>query len=226
MIYLEKTKDKGDGYHFPFIDDRMRIMTYNGPFDDWLWKKYTTEFVYPTKDDVVIDCGSFVGAFSIACAKKGISCHSVEPAQSNINCIKKNIEHYNLGDLITVHKIGLGNINCTMDLNLSDLTCENSLLEPDNNMSNGKKESIIVKNTKTFIVENNIDPSKLFLKVEAEGYEPEIIVGLLDIKPRCISIDITPERNNKSPLREIQKFLSSKEYNLTITNRCLIAKLI
>lgn len=220
MYYLAKNID--DGFYFPFIDPRMRHMTENGPFDDWLWKKYTNEYVYPEPDDVVIDCGGFVGAFSVSCAKRGNKVHVIEPTSINVECINKNIDHYNLQDKVTCHRMGLGNENKEMKLNLSKLSCENSFLSPDV-LSTGEVEIVKCLKTKTFISDLNIDANNLFLKVEAEGFEPEILIGLEELRPKCIAVDVSAERNNQSPRNQINKLLVSFGYKIYDTKRCTLA---
>ena len=62
-----------------------------------------------------------------------------------------------------------------------------------------------------------------YVKIEAEGFEPEIVRGLGDLKPRVITIDATPERNGQSPRDEIKQILGSKGYKFRDTQRCLFA---
>lgn len=211
------------GYYFPFIDRRMDHMSKNGPFDKWLKEKYTCDGISIQEGDTVIDCGSFVGAFSIAAASSGASkVYAIEPSSRNFNCIKKNLDHFSAESIIEPVNIGLGDKCTTLRLNLSSMSCEDSFLKCDEG-STGEYEEVDVLTLDKFIGDHSIDESKLYLKVEAEGFEYEIIKGLGQRRPRSISIDVTPERNGKSPRNEIKELLVSMGYKTVDTNRCLFA---
>ena len=85
------------------------------------------------------------------------------------------------------------------------------------------KNSIIIlfKTLDIFINENDIDVDNLYLKVEAEGFEPEIIEGLGNNRPRVIAVDVTAERNMESPRVEIENQLKKWGYETYNTHRCL-----
>lgn len=216
-----------NGFYFPYsdsnnIDGRMLKASRLGPFDNWLLKKYTKGKATILKTDTVIDCGAFVGAFSIAAFKKGVKrVYSIEPSSSNFKCVNLNINHYNAREIIKPYNIGLGNSNTYLDLNISTEGCEHSFLKCDRGSTN-KTEKVEVQTLERFISDHNIDSSNLYLKVEAEGFEPEIVTGLKDCQPRVIAVDITPERNGKSPTAQIETALKSK-YNIQYSSRCLFA---
>ena len=60
----------------------------------------------------------------------------------------------------------------------------------------------------------SINANKVFLKLEAEGFEFEILKGLKEQRPRCISVDISPEMNGKSPIEGVTNYLIRKGYKL------------
>ena len=76
---------------------------------------------------------------------------------------------------------------------------------------------------KAAVEQAGIEASNLYLKVEAEGLEPEIIRGLGELKPRVIVVDVTPERNGASPRNLIKEILKDKGYSFKDTKRCLFA---
>ena len=216
-----------NGFYFPYsnsdnIDARMIKASKQGPFDNWLLKKYTKGKAAILETDTVIDCGAFVGAFSIAAFKKGVKrVYSIEPSSSNFKCVNLNIDHYKARDIIHPYNIGLGNTNGYLDLNISTHGCEHSFLKCDKGSTN-KTEKVEVQTLERFINDHNIDSSKLYLKIEAEGFEPEIVTGLKDCQPRVIAVDVTPERNGKSPKAQIETMLKSK-YTIQHSSRCLFA---
>lgn len=216
LSYHEK-----NGFYYPYIDNRIENMSRNGPFDKWLLEKYSGGDLQILPTDTVIDCGAFVGAFSIAAYKKNAQrIFSVEPSTRNFKCLNLNIQHYNAENKITPVNIGLGNKCTKLKLNLSELSCENSFLKCDQGAT-GKTEMVDVKTLDVFIEENKIDVNNLYLKVEAEGFEPEIVQGLGDNRPRVIVVDVTPERNMESPRVEIENKLKQMGYGIYNTHRCL-----
>ena len=61
--------------------------------------------------------------------------------------------------------------------------------------------------------EHSIDEKKFF-KLEAEGFEVEIIKGMGNFRPKIISVDISPEMDGISPFDEICVLLERKSYSL------------
>jgi hypothetical protein len=57
-----------------------------------------------------------------------------------------------------------------------------------------------------------VDGRKCFLKIEAEGFEIEVIQGFGSFRPQVISVDVSPERFGESPLSSIQKSLTEMGY--------------
>lgn len=211
------------GYYFPFIDQKMEIMSKRGPFDQWLREKYTTDEIEVRESDIVIDCGSFVGAFSVASAGMGAKkVYAIEPSSRNFNCIKKNIDHFSLEKLIEPINAGLGSSRSKLKLNLSQFSCEDSFLKCDEGYT-GNQEEVDVFTVRDIVEKYNIDPNNLYLKVEAEGFEPEIISGMGDLKPRVIVIDNSAERNGERPEEAIKETLKNHGYQFLRTRRCLFA---
>ena len=113
----------------------------------WLKAKYTDNEITVKETDTVIDCGSFVGAFSIASAEMGAKkVYAIEPSSKNYACILKNLEHLGATEIVEPVNIGLGNQCETLRLNLSSMSCEDSFLKPDQG-SLGKYEEVEVSNS-------------------------------------------------------------------------------
>ena len=211
------------GYYFPFIDHRMDHMSKHGPFDQWLLKKYMHESVVPMDDYIVIDCGSFVGAFSVGSVVNGAEkVYAIEPSSRNYGCLIKNIDHFGMEEYIQPVNIGLGSKPDKLRLNLSSMSCEDSFLKCDEGAT-GEYEEVEVKTLETFIEENKIDTSKLYIKIEAEGFEPEIVRGIGEARPHVVVVDVTPERNGKSPREEIKAIMTERGYTTLDTDRCLFS---
>jgi FkbM family methyltransferase len=216
-----------EGFHLPYnskskIDYRQLFMV-SQDLPKWLIEKYTTDSIGLKHSDTVIDCGAFVGGFTIASMHFGVNkVYSIEPSSKNFDCLKSNITHYNYDDKVTPINIGLDKKPGELRLNLSESGCDDSFLEPDE----GDLKSVEVVKTRTLqsvIEEYKIDPKNLYLKVEAEGFEPEVIYGLGNVLPRVIVVDITPERDGLSPVDEIEDHLQNMGYRILKTDRCLFA---
>jgi hypothetical protein len=70
-----------------------------------------------------------------------------------------------------------------------------------------------------------VDPDNTFVKIEAEGFELEIVKGMKVFRPRMIVVDVTPERFGESPREQVQAVLLERGYEtFHHTKRCLFAK--
>jgi FkbM family methyltransferase len=226
IVYL-KNRLNNISYFLPYssysaVDFRQLKILAHG-FHQHLLKKYTCKEVNIFSTDTVIDCGAFVGGFtvaaSIAGAKKVLS---IEPSSKNFNCLKLNLEFHGIDNAVPLN-IALGETNGTAKLNLSSSGCDNSLIEPDCG-SLRIHEVVAVKTLETIIRENDINPRHLYLKIEAEGFEPEILKGIGNIRPRVVVVDVTAERDGKSPRYEIEQILKDYKYQEFIhTDRCIFA---
>ena len=196
---------------------------------DHIVAKYTTEGFAIERDEVVVDCGSFVGGFALAAAKKfgANNVIAIEPTPLSRECLKINRSIYDLENEIMIVPAGLGASCGQFDLNLSKSGCDNSFLTPDAGFT-GRSVSVDVLTFDELAKRCGIGPdAKIFFKVEAEGFEPEVIAGITHIKPVKIVIDVTPERNGNSPVSDILPLLEERGYHVfKQTKRCLFAILI
>lgn len=226
-IIFARSKINGVGYFLPYSSlkatDLRQLSILNKGFHLHLLRKYTHDEIALFDTDVVIDCGSFVGGFTIAAAQSGVKhIFSIEPSTKNFKCLQLNLCIHGVTN-VTPLNIALGNNSGTALLNLSSSGCDDSILEPDSH-SLGESQTVNVETLEDIINQYNIDPNSLYLKIEAEGFEPEILKGLGNNKPRVIAIDVTPERNGESPRSEIEEIIRSYGYTLIKhTTRCLFA---
>lgn len=226
-ISLIKNRLSGATYFFPykrrkeFSTIQLHILA-NG-FDSHLLEKYTAKEFCVSGDTVVVDCGGFIGGFSIAASKMGAErVVYIEPTPISRRCAELNFAIHECQN-ISVHAAALGAEPGEAILNLSSSGADNSILEPDEGSLN---QSVPVELTtmETIAKAEQLDPQKTFLKVEAEGFEPEIIKGLGGFLPKQVVVDISPERGGTSPCEEVQALLSERGYGGWYrTDRCLFA---
>lgn len=204
------------------MDTRQIGILANG-FSEHLRNKYTSPGFEVMPGDTVIDCGAFVGGFTIAASPLCTKVISIEPSSKNRACLERNVSLYGLQN-VEILPVAVGEKPGMANLNLSNSGCDDSLLEPDEGAT-GTSEEVRVLPLAQLIEDARLSDDNTFLKIEAEGFEVEAVLGLGSRRPRTITVDITPERNGESPLDEISSILKGYGYeNLFTTPRCLFAK--
>jgi FkbM family methyltransferase len=177
-------------------------------YEEWLEHKYSLpEFVVVEPGDVVVDCGAFVGGFSLSAARIADQVHLFEPEPANVACIERNFAGV---DTVTVNQMGLFTTTGTEWLNVSESGVEHSMLQPDDGDA-VDRISIEVTRLDDYCERRGLDGID-FLKVEAEGVELEVLQGLGEVRPRRIAVDVSPERDGTSPARQITALLEGWGY--------------
>ena len=108
-------------------------------------------------------------------------------------------------------------------INISSSSVEHSVLSPDEGEVLDKYE-IQVRSIFDYCIDNNVKELD-FVKIEAEGVELEVFDGLGKIRPRKLAIDVSPERNGKSPVDELVPRLSRLGYESRKRGNVLFARL-
>lgn len=142
--------------------------------------------------DLIIDCGAQLGFLSLYLMKKvndldlSLEYQAFEPSEFENECIKNNTSDLRRRE---VHKVGLWNENRKLTFYVSSEMADSSLIKPP-----------IFESTRDIQVKrlDSLFPGKeiKLLKVEAEGGEPEVLEGALNILPKIqyIAADLGPER--------------------------------
>jgi hypothetical protein len=60
----------------------------------------------------------------------------------------------------------------------------------------------------------NIDVDISFLKIDAEGAEPEVLSGIGEVSVDKVGVDCSAERDGCSPEEKIEKILLENEYEV------------
>ena len=208
-----------DRIHFPRPIPRVKMAMIALNYRKWLMRKYSCPgFAIVEAGDVVVDCGAFVGGFSLSCASFAKSIYVFEPSASNFSCVEKNLR--NLKHVYPM-KAGLGEHSGTAKLNISSSAVEHSFLDVDDGTIEGVEE-VPVSRLEDLVSAGKIE-SIDFLKVEAEGFEVEVIRGLGDLRPPKIAIDVSAERGGESPQAEIVSLLQPLGYQFVRKRNVLFA---
>lgn len=189
-------------------------------YEEWLEHKYALPgFVSVEPGDVVVDCGAYVGGFSLSAVKVAAEVHAFEPDPDNFACLLRNFA--GVGN-IRLNRAGLYDATKTVTLHLSASSVEHSLLLPDDGTVVETAE-IQVFSLGEYCREHGIGRLD-FLKLEAEGVELEAFEGLGEMLPRKLAIDVSPERDGESPADEFVERLSGLGFESRRRGNVLFAK--
>jgi len=208
-----------DGNLKMYFKDKMRGMfTYSyGPANraDSLAKTYNLDLINFLENDTIVDCGANFGDIYtwFKTKKLKIKYISFEPSLDEFKCIQLNCRDQTNNQIALSNKIGQFDFYCKSD------SGDSSLLEP----ANGFTKIIKIKTTTLdeYVERNKLEKIKLF-KVEAEGYEPEILEGAINTLPKIefIAVDGSPERglNADTTIEEVKNFLIKNNFKLVSIN--------
>ena len=158
-----------------------------------LIKSYCIENISIETGDTVVDCGANFGDLEL-CYKvidKKINYIGFEPGPREFSALQKNIKSQNL------YNLGLGDKDEKMYFYLQSASADSSFIEP---LEYTEKLEVDVVTLDNVMIEKSFPKYIKLFKLEAEGYEPEILEGATNFIKRCryIAIDGGPERGIKS----------------------------
>ena len=157
-------------------------------------------------NDTIIDCGANIGDLKIYFDNKKLNINyiGIEPSPKEYYCLSKNVSHS------VIHNIGLWNENNNLDFYVSSHNADSSFFKP---MTYTKKITISAKRLDSFF-----DKNIRLLKIEAEGAEPEVLVGCKKLLTKIdyISADLGFERGvlRENTLVKVTNFLLKHNFEL------------
>jgi FkbM family methyltransferase len=177
-------------------------------FFDKLFETYCLEQVSFSDNDLIIDCGANIGELNYSFKFKNININyvGIEPDYETFNCLEKNRAR----PTDVFHNIALSNKIGESKLYLDNIG-GNSSLE-----FFGKNESL---NVKTATLDSlNIKGTVRLLKLEAEGHEPEILEGAIDLLKNInyVSVDFGFERgvDQENTVEAVNNILTKNNFKL------------
>lgn len=165
--------------------------------------------IVPSPSDVVIEAGAFHGRDTAILAKSADRVVSFEPSPRNYSIASDNLANF---DNVTLLNAGLWSKSDDLEIQYGESSGDDGFMEPDSSKA-CQRESVEVNTIEHYVEQFNLEEVD-FLKVEAEGAEPEIIDGLGELRPSQVVINADEERNGESPIREIMQKMHSKGYKL------------
>ena len=153
---------------------------------------YSLDKINFAKNDIIIDCGANYGDLYIWSKINNIKINyiSFEPAPNEFKCIELNCADQNNNNLALSNNLG------KFEFYLKSESGDSSLIKPANGYNN--KINVNTLTLDKFLENLKIEQIKFF-KVEAEGFEPEILNGSINSlkKIEYIGVDGSPERGEK-----------------------------
>ncbi len=160
--------------------------------------------------DVVIDVGANIGEFSRAVAGCAGQVISVDPDPNVWGVLARNLEGLNN---VRILQIALSDTDGEIDFYLSTESADSSIVQP-------RKFSDVIKvraSTLDSLVKDAALPMVDFLKLEAEGWEPEILAGArqtLKITNK-VAVDAGPERHGQPTADAVEKLLTDAGFSVS-----------
>lgn len=183
-----------------------------------LAEQYFISEIKFSEEDAIIDCGANFGDLYLYLFLQNIRLNyfAFEPGFLEYSTLKENLNNNPSKIESKTFKKALGNINGQMELYYSPKHGDSSLIPMSINENSYKVEVLTLD---TFLDSVNLNQKKIkLLKLEAEGFEPEILQGCAkNIKNiEYIAADLGPERGakNECTLVEVTNFLVSNGFEL------------
>ena len=170
---------------------------------------YCLDTIEFNDNDTIIDCGANIGELNIALKNKNINVNYIafEPDLETFECLKLN----NQGQNNKFFQKALSDKNEVQEFFLDSDGGNSSLSQFVNNQSSIEVECLTLDSL-------NLDTYIKLFKIDAEGYEPEVIKGALTTleKVKYISVDFGHEKgfDEEATLTDVNKILYDKGYEL------------
>lgn len=162
---------------------------------DALLKQYNLTDINFTGDDLIVDCGANIGEVTKALQNTyGVYAICIEPEQREVAALKQNT----IPGKTHVYETLLWNENTVLNFYQHNESADSSVFLENGATStiqkNARRLDDLIAKDEFFISKRNIK----LLKVEAEGAEPEILLGAEHILKyvEYVTVDCGPERAN------------------------------
>ena len=212
-----------DGMVRFFFDRELNYNAYEKGIVDrgqTLGLTYHLNYIDFSDGDLVVDVGANVGDIYIYFEALGINVEYVgfEPSPREFECLSKNI-----GSQVA-HNLGLWSSNSSLTFFIESATGDSSFIEPPNYSSILTVPAVRLDE---FLKQN---PHRIrLLKLEAEGAEPEVLMGFEEGLHRCdyISADLGHERGTEeeSTLPAVTNFLAERGFHMVAIGRSRLTAL-
>jgi FkbM family methyltransferase len=158
---------------------------------------------------VVVDIGSNVGEFALFAAPKCDRVICIEPDPSLGDILAHNVSPFSN---VEVHKVAAGDSDGEVTFYLSTGSADSSVIEPESYTS---RVVVPVRRLDSLFHEIGVDRIDL-LKVEAEGFEPEVLRSLAGFRGEIlrVAVDAGPERKGQPTADECHEILEAMGFRV------------
>lgn len=206
-------------WHFPTTLKYRGLIRYTNN-TEWMGKSLAKDYhidkIKFDNGDIIIDCGANFGdlAIYLHCLKLNFNYYGFEPGNLEFEALTNNLKNINFKSKLINKALGENDENKT--LYYSPEGGDSSLIKPQN-FSN----SFLVEVLKldSFISQENLNNKKIkLLKLEAEGSEPEILLGAKNLLKNVeyIAADLGPERglNEENTVAKVTEILQDSGFTM------------
>lgn len=207
-----------------YLSDPRQITRFVGigtPMQDRVLRKYTIEdFVQVEEDDTVVDIGAFIGEFARPAGERGEQVVAVEPDERNAAALRRNLAH--VQENAVVQKAAWKETG-KRTFQVAGDPSEGSILDVDSDDVTGTVtlETIRVDDLAAEFALDTIG----YLKVEAEGAEPEVLEGIGEVHVEKIAVECAPEREGTAPTEAVTDWLSAHDYEVRHRDHIVFGRL-
>lgn len=202
--YVFQSKAGTIYFYSPYNVGRYLFTSESQSIKQRMLGKYLGDRLTVPVGGVVVDVGANVGEFSMAIAEQGGRVYACEPDPGPFPSLRKNLATM---DNASCHKVAFGEQPGQLPFYISSEHNDSSFIEPETGVE--RVENIAVSTIDQFCAEEGLTDVSL-LKVEAEGYEPEILRGgikMLSKSVRQVVVDGGPERYGQPTIDECDEIL-------------------
>ncbi|MEM2144034.1 MAG: FkbM family methyltransferase, partial [Candidatus Jordarchaeaceae archaeon] len=169
------------------------------------------------KGDVVFDVGAFIGGFTLAILDKAKRIIAVEPDPFNYLLLSYNTKE---AGNVTIIKKAAYDFNSSLLLYQVDDPTSSSLLKPTTKI----KKQITIEASRIDALMLELGVEKIdFLRIDAEGAEPEVLEGTPLCRVKKVAVDCSPERFGKTTVFEVLKILLSAGFKCQVRDYMVYA---
>ncbi|AAQ00321.1 MULTISPECIES: FkbM family methyltransferase [Prochlorococcus] len=197
---------------------------------EWIGKmlarNYKIDKISLNAGDIVIDCGANVGDLMLYLDGLNLNLNyfGFEPGKLEFKALKKNVSNNKFNLIPKVINKALGKNNEIKTFYYCPEEADSSLEKPVNYSSSYEVEVVKLD---TFYNETLQGKKIKLLKLEAEGFEPEVLLGgrTLLKNTEYIAADLGPERGltNECTVAEVTKILQDEGFSMLHFNHTYTA---
>ena len=200
----------GESFQILDLSRLSRILKGKDRAGERMNERYKVDFLLQqNKPDLVLDIGANIGEFSLWCVKKNFKVIAFEPDSLAFKCLQFNLSTY---ENVEFRNYGLAASSGLKEFFIASTSADSSLI------SSNKEVSVKKIQTMTWIDYEKVSPLspnvRTLLKMDAEGFEPEVLIGFGE-QLRLISwltIDVGTERNGERTEEAVREILEAQGF--------------